>query len=95
MNINEWRKDPKNAAELAAILDNPILKAAIAILDSQTMAKTIGGTQALFQSSNNAHILFGWDAGRASVFSDLANLATTPDEVTQIEPTYTSYQGEF
>ena len=94
MTYHEWRKDPKNASQLAELLDHPIFKEALAILESQTMAKTIGTGPSLFQSATNAHILFGWDAGRASAWNDLANLATAPsdDEVTDIKP---SYGGEF
>jgi hypothetical protein len=94
MTYNEWRKDPQNATQLADILNQPIMQEALALLESQTMAKTIGGGPSLLQSATNAHVLFGWDAGRASAWNDLSNLATPPsdDEVTDIKP---SYGGEF
>ena len=93
MTYHEWEKDPQNANRLAEILKEPILKEALALLESQTMAKTIGGGPSLLQSATNAHVLFGWDAGRASAWADLADLAIAHDnEVTSIEP---SYGGEF
>lgn len=94
MTYNEWRKDPKNATALAELLNQPIMQEALSILEGQTMAKTIGSGPALLQSANNSHVLFGWDCGRASAWSDLANLAMvqSDDGLNAIEPTY---QGEF
>ena len=60
--------------------------------DNQTQdAKTIGGTPQLY-TTNNAHILFGFDAGRASIINDLNGLAVTPEDIQEVT---TSYQGEF
>lgn len=94
MTYNEWRKDPKNATALAELLNQPIMQEALALLESQTMAKTIGSGPSLLQSANNCHVLFGWDCGRASAWSDLANLALvqSDDDLAPITPTY---QGEF
>jgi hypothetical protein len=67
------------------------MKQALSVVDGLTAAKTIGGTPQLY-STNNAHILFGFDAGRASIISDLHGLSVTPDEIQEVNP---SYQGEF
>jgi hypothetical protein len=94
MTYNEWKKDPKNATALAELLNQPIMQEALSLLESQTMAKTIGSGPSLLQSATNSHVLFGWDCGRASAWSDLSNLALvqSDDELAPIVPTY---QGEF
>jgi hypothetical protein len=91
MDYQTWRNDPSLASELKKVLNKPVLKNALAILEGQTMAKTLAGN-GLLQLSDKAHVLFGYDAGRASIISDLENLAETPEEITSIQPTY---QGEF
>jgi hypothetical protein len=91
MDYQQWRNDPSLASELKKLLNKPALKSALAILEGQTMAKTLAGN-GLLQLSDKAHVLFGYDAGRASIISDLHNLAETPEEIKEIQP---SYQGEF
>jgi hypothetical protein len=89
MTHEEWRADISLAIELKKILDLPVLKAAISILDSQTMAKTLAGN-GLLQLSDKAHVLFGYDAGRAAALSDLHNLSIVPEEITELAPSYTT-----
>jgi hypothetical protein len=91
MTYTDWRADSALASELKKILDLPIMKQALSVVDGLTAAKTIGGTPQLY-STNNAHILFGFDAGRASIIADLHGLSVTPDEIQEVNP---SYQGEF
>jgi len=54
------------------------------------MAKTLGNGSGLIQQASNAHVLFGYDSGRASVFTDLTILSEVPEELVNIEPTYTN-----
>jgi hypothetical protein len=90
MNLNEWRSNVDLAIELKKILENPIMKHALSVVDGLSMAKTLGNGSGLIQQANNAHVLFGYDSGRASVINDLAVLAEVPEEQVNIEPTYTS-----
>lgn len=80
------------AIELKKILQLPVLKAALELTDGLTAAKTLGNTNALTKVSGNAHILFGFDAGRASIITDLHNLSIVPEEHEEVQPSYT---GEF
>jgi hypothetical protein len=89
MTHEEWRADVSLAIELKKMLDLPVLKAAISILDSQTMARTLAGN-GLLQLSDKAHVLFGYDAGRASILSDLQNLSVVPEEMKELPPSYTT-----
>jgi hypothetical protein len=89
MKLNEWRENVDYAIELAKILKNPVFVLAQSVLEEMTAAKVIGGTPQLYQL-NNAHILFGYDAGRASILADLSQLAEVPEEQVNIQPTYTS-----
>lgn len=89
MTTDEWRKDPALANQLKEILSSPVLSSALGIIKEQTMASTISISP---QTATNAHVLFGWDAGKASVFRDLESLATIPQEIEELHPTYT---GEF
>jgi hypothetical protein len=92
MTYTDWRADTALAAELKKILDLPIMKQALSVVDGLTAAKVLGSTNALVASANNAHVLFGFDAGRASIINDLHGLAVVPEEIEEINP---SYQGEF
>ena len=92
MKLSEWRENPRNAVELQELIESPIFKSAILVLEGLTAAKTIGTTPQLTSLSNNAHILFGFDAGRASILNDLNGLSIVPEEIDEIQPTYT---GEF
>jgi len=78
------------AIELKKLLENPVMKHALSVVDGLSMAKTLGNGSGLIQQANNAHVLFGYDSGRASVINDLAVLAEVPEEQVNIEPTYTS-----
>jgi len=89
MTTDEWRKDTGLANQLKEILSNPVLQSALGIIKEQTMAATVSISP---QTATNAHVLFGWDAGRASVFRDLESLATIPQEIQELHP---SYSGEF
>ena len=80
------------AVELKKILQLPVLKAALELTDGLTAAKALGSTNALTSMSANAHILFGFDAGRASIITDLHNLSIVPEEHEEVQPSYT---GEF
>jgi len=92
MTIQEWRDNPSLAVDLDKILNMPIMKMAMEICDSLTAAKTIGSSSSLISNANNAHVLFGFDSGRASVLRDLRELSITPEAPKEIEP---SYVGEF
>ena len=89
MTYSDWRENPSLAEDLAKVLANPVLKHALAVCDNLTAAKVLGNTNALTQSAGNAHVLFGFDAGRASIISDLHGLAVVPEEVNEIKPSYT------
>lgn len=78
------------AIELKKIMQMPALKAALALTDNLTAAKMLGNTSELTKVSNNAHVLFGFDAGRASIITDLHNLSIVPEDVTEVQPNYTS-----
>ena len=91
MTYTDWRSNADLAIELRKILELPIMKQALSVVDGLTAAKTIGGTPQLY-TTNNAHILFGFDAGRASIINDLHGLSVTPDEIQDVT---TNYQGEF
>ena len=92
MTFEEWRADVTLAVELKKILELPVMKAALSLTDNLTAAKILGDTNALTKVANNAHVLFGFDAGRASVITDLKNLATVPEQAEDVKP---SYIGEF
>ena len=91
MTHQEWRANASLASELKQALEIPAVKAALDILERQTMASTLSGN-GLLQLADKAILLFGYDAGRYSVISDLQNLATIPEEMHEIIP---SYKGEF
>jgi hypothetical protein len=90
MTFEEWRADVTLAVELKKILQLPVLKAALELTDSLTAAKTLGNTNALTKVSENAHVLFGFDAGRASIITDLHNLSIVPEEIKEVQPSYTT-----
>jgi hypothetical protein len=90
MNLSEWRSNVDLAIELKKLLENPVMKHAMSVVDNLSMAKTLGNGAGLIQQANNAHVLFGYDSGRASIINDLYILAEVPEEQVNIEPTYTS-----
>jgi len=90
MTLSEWRQNVDLAIELKKILDNPVVKHALSVVDNLSMAKTLGNRAGLIQQANNAHVLFGYDSGRASIIADLHILSEVPEELVNIEPTYTN-----
>jgi hypothetical protein len=90
MTLNEWRQNVDLAIELKKIIDNPVFQHAVSVIDGLSMAKTLGNGSGLIQQASNAHVLFGYDSGRASVFTDLTILSEVPEELVNIEPTYTN-----
>ena len=90
MNLTEWRSNVDLAIELKKLLENPVMKHALSVVDGLSMAKTLGNGAGLIQQANNAHVLFGYDSGRASIINDLHILSEVPEEQVNIEPTYTS-----
>ena len=76
MTLTDWRNDATLAAELKQILANP------------TLQTTLGTGNGMLQLSDKAHVLFGYDAGRASFVSDLHNLTIVSEEIVQAEPSY-------
>ena len=91
MTHQEWRANASLASELKQALEIPAVKAALDMLEKQTMASSLAAN-GLLQLADKASILFGYDAGRYSMLSDLQNLATIPEEIQEIVPTY---KGEF
>lgn len=91
MTHQEWRANTSLASELKKALELPAVKAALDILEKQTMASTLA-SNGLLQLADKATLLFGYDAGRYSILSDLQNLSIIPDEIQEIIP---SYEGEF
>jgi len=87
MTHQEWRANPLLATELKQLLQNTTIKAALEMLEKQTMASTLAGN-GLLQLADKASILFGYDAGRYSILSDLQNLATVPEQHTEVLPSY-------
>ena len=92
MTLQNWRLDPKNSTLLKQMLENPVMKNALAVCDNLTAAKTIGASSSFISNANNAHVLFGFDSGRASFIRDLEALAEIPEDIQEPSP---SYQGEF
>jgi hypothetical protein len=90
MTFEEWRADVTLAVELKKILQLPVLKAALELTDGLTAAKTLGNTSALTKIAENASVLFGFDAGRASIITDLHNLSIVPEEFEEVQPSYTN-----
>ena len=92
MTLEEWRTNVDLAIELKKLMDNPVMKHALSVVDELSMAKVLGTGSGLIQQANNAAVLFGFDAGRASIINDLLTLAKVPEEIPVLEPTY---KGEF
>lgn len=88
MTYEEWRSDPYLATQLNEIINGPVMKAAISVLENMTAAKTLGVGNGLIRLADKAGVLFGYDAGRANAILDLKSLAIEPAEIKQIEPTY-------
>ena len=89
MTYEEWSRDTTLAPKLKEALALPIIQQALSVVNELTAAKTLGTTTAITSHAGNAHVLFGFDAGRASVINDLQSLSQVREEITQIEPSYT------
>ena len=89
MTYIDWRADTTLAPKLKELLANSVIVQALSVLNELTAAKALGTTQALTSHAGNAAVLFGFDAGRASIISDLHSLCQTHEEIEQLEPSYT------
>lgn len=88
MTLQDWSDTPELAKKLAELLSDPVMKAALEIIEKNTAAKTYGPTQ-LVTLGDRCTALFGYDTGRASVIQDLQELAASKIEFKQHEATYT------
>jgi len=89
MTYEEWKRDTTLAPKLKEALSLPIIQQALSVLNELTAAKALGTTNAITSHAGNAHVLFGFDAGRASIISDLQSLSQAHEEIAQLEPSYT------
>ena len=89
MTYTDWRADTTLATKLKELLANPVIVQALSVLNELTAAKALGTTQAMTSHAGNAAVLFGFDAGRASIISDLHSLSQAHDDVAELEPSYT------
>ena len=89
MTYTDWRADTTLAPKLKELLANPLIVQALSVLNELTAAKALGTTQAMTSHAGNAAVLFGFDAGRASIISDLHSLSQAHEEIAQLEPSYT------
>lgn len=89
MTYTDWRADTTLAPKLKELLANPVIVQALSVLNELTAAKALGTTNAMTSHAGNAAVLFGFDAGRASIISDLHSLSQAHEEITQLEPSYT------
>jgi hypothetical protein len=92
MTHDEWRSNIDLAIELNKILQSPVMQHAVSVLEGMTMAKTLAIGGGILPLADKAHVLFGYDAGRASMLSDLKQLSVVPEDKPVLEPTYA---GEF
>ena len=88
MNISEWTSRPELAEELARLLESPVIKLAIEVVDGMTMAGALNG-QGLLQVAQNGQTLFGYDVGHKSALRDLRDLSRAATEHKDIQPDYT------
>jgi len=89
MTYTDWQADTTLAPKLKEALSLPIIQQALSVLNELTAAKALGTTNAITSHAGNAHVLFGFDAGRASIISDLQSLSQVREEISEIEPSYT------
>ena len=89
MTYSDWQADTTLAPKLKEALSLPIIQQALSVLNELTAAKALGTTNAITSHAGNAHVLFGFDAGRASIISDLQSLSQVMEEISEIEPSYT------
>jgi hypothetical protein len=90
MTLQEWRSNESLAIELKKILQNPVFKNAVSVLESLTMAQALSAGNGLLQYAEKANVLFGYDTGRASVVRDIETLAEIPQPLEDIQTTYSS-----
>jgi hypothetical protein len=88
MTYDEWRRDTTLAPKLKEALSLPIIQQALSVVNELTAAKTLGTTTAITTLSASAEVLFGFDAGRASVIKDLNDLTVVVEEIAEIQPSY-------
>jgi len=89
MTYSDWQADTTLAPKLKEALSLPIIQQALSVLNELTAAKALGTTNAITSHAGNAHVLFGFDAGRASIISDLQSLSQVREEISEIEASYT------
>jgi len=87
MTYTEWMADSRNATELADILKNPVLIAALNIVEGFALSRNFGANQIL-GSADKAAVLFGFDSGRSQAINDLKALAIAKEEIQEIIPSY-------
>ena len=88
MTYQEWRDNPALAEDLAKLLANPVMKIALQVVDGMSAAKVLGSSHKLLEQSSNAHVLFGFDSGRASIINDLEALSVVPAEIQEVSQNY-------
>ena len=89
MTYEEWRRDTTLAPKLKEALSLPVIQQALSVVNELTAAKTLGTTTAITTLAGSAEVLFGFDAGRASVIKDLHDLTIVAEEIANIQPSYT------
>jgi len=88
MTYTDWTADTTLAPKLKELLNHPVLVQALSVLNELTAAKALGTTNAITSHAGNAHVLFGFDAGRASVIHDLNSLCSVSEIVAEQDPSY-------
>ena len=87
MNVVDWQKKPELALELDRALKQPIIVQALEILKELNMANTLCGAS-FIPAAASGQALFGYDAGRASIFHDLKMLSAPIKEKKTLKPSY-------
>jgi hypothetical protein len=90
MTYEDWKRDTALAPKLKEALSLPIIQQALSVVNDMTAAKVLGNTTAITTHAGNASVLFGFDAGRASVIRDLNDLTIAHEEIEEIQPSYTT-----
>ena len=88
MTLEEWSALPELSKKLREILADPVLVAALYIIEKSTAAKAYGPTQ-LTALGDRCTSLFGYDAGRASVLQDLSDMSIERPSIETFDATYT------
>jgi len=87
MKLSDWQKKPELAIELERALKQPVIQQALEIIKELNMANELCGAN-FVAAASAGQALFGYDAGRASVFKDLIVLSTPIKKKEKITPTY-------